>query len=230
MNTLRRHQLVCLNALGWRQVRAQVQAQADQIQECLAHWANDNLPLVVSRQTRGVPDGTLVLGLAAPARWGRRRLTLHVDRKGIAYFDAFPLASAIHRLLPVRSRSAWLSLCRALNQAGSPARVYGSHGWQHLTGLGYLQPTSDMDLLLPVASPEQADQVVTLLFGHEQASRAPRLDGELVFGNGAAVAWREWAVWRAGQVQSLLVKRLQGVELTDMPFWAQREPLPEVCA
>ena len=37
------------------------------------------------------------------------------------------------------------------------------------------------------------------------------LDGELVFPDGRAVAWREWQPWREQRVDRILVKRLQGV-------------------
>jgi hypothetical protein len=43
----------------------------------------------------------------------------------------------------------------------------------------------------------------------------PRLDGELLWPDGAAVAWREWAAWRAGQVGALLVRRIDGVNLVE---------------
>ena len=41
----------------------------------------------------------------------------------------------------------------------------------------------------------------------------PRLDGELRFPDGAAVAWREWEAWRAGRSRAVLVKRLDGCSL-----------------
>ena len=41
----------------------------------------------------------------------------------------------------------------------------------------------------------------------------PRLDGELLFPDGAAIAWREWQAWRQGRAPQVLVKRLRGVAL-----------------
>jgi len=41
----------------------------------------------------------------------------------------------------------------------------------------------------------------------------PRLDGELVFPDGAAIAWREWVAHREGRAAQVLVKRLRGVAL-----------------
>jgi phosphoribosyl-dephospho-CoA transferase len=42
-----------------------------------------------------------------------------------------------------------------------------------------------------------------------------RLDGELMLPVGDAIAWREWASWRAGRTRRVLVKRLNGAALCD---------------
>ena len=47
----------------------------------------------------------------------------------------------------------------------------------------------------------------------------PRVDGELVFPRGEAVAWREWLQWRRGEVDSVMVKRLHGVALEQGLAW-----------
>jgi phosphoribosyl-dephospho-CoA transferase len=39
------------------------------------------------------------------------------------------------------------------------------------------------------------------------------VDGELMFDDGTAVAWREWLTWRGGKVKSLLVKSIAGSSL-----------------
>ena len=59
---------------------------------------------------------------------------------------------------------------------------------------------------------EQADAVAALLRGFAPAR--PRLDGELAFDGGVAVAWREWAAWRAGAARSLLVRTIAGASLS----------------
>ena len=137
-------------------------------------------------------------------------------------------------LLPPGLRPAAMRLDQALAAAGASARVYGSFGWQHLTGLGYLHPGSDLDLLVRVRDAAGADVALAALQEAAAAfaphaeppggSRladaaggeiplAPRLDGELAFDDGRAVAWREWATWRDGRARQVLVKTSSGAYL-----------------
>lgn len=213
MTALHRHQLAGLTDAGWLHVLEG--AWDAQARACLAHWAERGLPLVVTRQ-RPQPGDAVCLGLPAPNRWERRRIALAVPAAHIAQHHAFPSANALGPLLPSAQRRPWRALCGGLAACGVAARVYGSHGWQLLTGLDHLRPGSDIDLLVAVDGPAQADAVAVLL---QSWSDGLRLDGELVFAGDRAVAWREWLAWRAGRAAQVLVKRLDGVALAGAPFW-----------
>ncbi len=213
MPPLQRHSLVRLGGEGWARVLAggwDAEAQA-----CLSHWAAQGLPLVVTRQPArsdpAGPAGELALGLPAPACWSRRRIALRVPAADVLYADLFPRMAAVATLLPRTSRAGWMALAGACDGLGLAVRVYGSHGWQQMTGLAYLHAASDLDLLVPVDGPASADRAAALLVAAPLA--APRLDGELVFPGGVAVAWREWTAWRAGQATAVLAKRRDGVAL-----------------
>jgi len=215
MVALRRHQLVRLNASGWAALRER--AWDDTARDCLAHWAAHQLPLVVTQQRGGLTDDQLAVGLPAPPQWQRRRLALQLPSRGVLYFDDFPVAADVTNLLSPAARAPWRRLVDALDGLGAAPRVYGSFGWQRLTGLAYLHAASDIDLRLSVGDAPMADAVAALL--HEVAFTAPRLDGELVFPDGSAVAWREWMAWRAGRVDRILVKRLHGVAMEAGDAW-----------
>jgi phosphoribosyl-dephospho-CoA transferase len=224
-----RHQLVWLNAAGWQAVLkgpADEPPWVDSALECLQHWAAHDLPLVVTRQPAAqTGDGgaltamkTLTLGLAAPLRWDRQRLFVRVAAAAVQRVGAFPLAADITGALPAAARDGWCALGTAWAAAGLAARVYGSYGWQVLTGLPCVrESTSDIDLLLPCATPAQADAAVAMLA--QAAATLPRIDGECLFPDGAAVAWREWATWRMGAVRQVLVKRLHGAALESADSW-----------
>ena len=233
----RRHRLVRLTPTGWRDVLDQPwDAQA---RECLAHWASHGLPLVVTRQPADAASaGRLALGLPAPSRWDRRRLALRVPLTGVDGFDEFPrlaglagaggatdladpadVADPLSRpgLLPAPVRALACEVAAALDARHATARVFGSHGWQAITGLDHVRPTSDLDLWIAVDDVAHADAVAQALGGFDAAH--PRLDGELVFADGAAVAWREWADWRAGRARAVLVKDIDGVALRHDTAW-----------
>lgn len=205
---LARHRLVWLSDAGWHELLSQ--APDVPSRPCLAHWAREHLPLVVTRQPPD--DARLAVGLAMPTRWGRRKLALRVAREHLLYSGGFPAAADIAPLLPAAARLPWRALCAELSLLGVSPRVHGSHGWQKLTGLRYLRPASDIDLHIPVDSDTLADRIATLLqLGTGTAG--PRIDGELLFPDGAAIAWREWLQLREGRVREVLVKRLDRVAL-----------------
>jgi phosphoribosyl-dephospho-CoA transferase len=205
---LRRQQLVRLSGEGWARVLdAPWDATARQ---CLALWAARGLPLVVTRQPVDLPD-SLATGLPAPARFRRLRLAVAVAPRHVMFLDEFPAAEAVARLLPRTEAAGWRTLVAQLAAADCLPRVYGGYGWQAITRLAYVHAASDVDLLLPVVSHAQADVVARLLSG--LAWDGPRLDGELLFPDGAAVAWREWLAHRQGHSARVLVKRLHSVAL-----------------
>lgn len=225
MDTVRRHQLARLSEAGWAAVLHQPWDR--QARECLAHWAAHRLPVVVTRQSIDVAAcGSIALGLPAPARWGRRRLALRVPRGAVLGFGEFPRLAEVRELLPPAARGPVRDLLGGLHACRATARVFGSYGWQAISGLDHVRPDSDLDLALTVDGATQADAVAHLLqsFG---AAR-PRLDGELLFGDGAAVAWREWIEWRAGRARALMVKRLDGVALHRGRAWRERAETVEL--
>jgi phosphoribosyl-dephospho-CoA transferase len=214
MPPLRRHQLAHLNAPGWRTVLDQVWDARSRA--CLAHWAAHGLPLVVTRQPLPRPSQRepVALGLSAPARWARQSLAMGVPLAHIAWFSEFPTLAEVLVELPLDSRPALHDLDATLRRHGLRAHAYGSAGWQRLTGLTYRHARSDLDLWMAVDSPAQADTASRLL---QACQDRVRLDGELVFADGSAIAWREWAAWRDGRSAQVLVKRLHGLALESTP-------------
>lgn len=209
MALLHRHQIAWLSSDAWQ--RLLPLDWDDEARACLGCWADHGLPVVVTRQPAGGGDGGISVGLCAPRRWGHRRLALRVQPAEVLYFDEFPRLDRVLAQLPPSARAPARALALALQASGTAARVYGSHGWQQLTGLDHVREGSDLDVWVAVAGPGQADAAAAAMEAFAAPSR--RLDGELVFDGDAAVAWREWLAWRRGQVRSLLVKRLHGASV-----------------
>jgi phosphoribosyl-dephospho-CoA transferase len=217
MAPLHRHQLARLSLEGWAVVLDRPWDR--QARECLAHWAEHQLPLVVTRQPpEATAEGLVALGLPAPGRWDRRRLALQVPRAALVGFCEFPRLAEVLHLFPAATRASMLALLAGLEGCGGRAHVFGSHGWQAITGLDHLRPGSDLDLSVAVANAAQADAVAQVLASADDAA-LPRLDGELLLADGAAVSWREWAAWRTDRVRAVMVRRLDGVALQHDAAW-----------
>ena len=227
MVPLRRHQLARLSTNGWAAVLGRPwDAQA---RDCLAHWASHQLPLVVTRQPAdAVADGWIALGLPAPARWDKRRLALQVPYATLDGFDEFPRLADMQELLPPPARDAASELLGKLDACHATARVFGSYGWQAISGLDHVRTDSDLDLSVTARGATHADAAVRALESFDAVR--PRLDGELIFGDGAAVAWREWREWRAGRARAVMVKRLDGVSLERDAAWCEHAGRVEVAA
>lgn len=198
---MQRHDLFHLSANGWAGVLGR--AWDAEALACLGHWRNHDLPLVVSRQGRATDDAMVALGLPAPACWSRRRLALQVRAGQLGRPAVLPGVECVAGVLPA-------GLVETLPKN---VRIAGSFAWQRMTGLAYVHANSDIDLLVPVADAPAADAVAALL--GDCSCAGPRLDGELIFPSGAAVAWREWAAVRGAMARQVLVKRLASAALED---------------
>jgi phosphoribosyl-dephospho-CoA transferase len=209
MTLLQRNQLVWLSASAWQALLARPwDAQAQAI---LYFWQAEQLPLVVCRQRLPASPQRISLGLPAPLQWERRKLAFELPVDAITRCGAFPLLRSIP-LGPADTEQVQALLLHtdALQVA---VQVYGSYGWQWLCGLPCVRASSDMDLLLHVADLDMAGQMVWLLQGLHLDCR---VDGELVFPGGWAVAWREYAQLIGGKVEQVLVKHRTGVQLLGM--------------
>jgi phosphoribosyl-dephospho-CoA transferase len=194
-------------------VAAQVTDDAMHMQ--VADWLVADRPLVVARQPLGeVLSDTISVGLALPPAQGKRRIALVVAAHDIVrHTPPLLLADAI-----IHAPAAWQPALAALDAAATyidlELRVFGSLAWQALSGLPYLTPQSDIDLLWHPLSHTQLQQGIALLARWEQSSGL-RADGEVLFGASNAVSWREWSTLKSGDDQRVLVKRASSAELVD---------------
>ncbi|MCB8881431.1 malonate decarboxylase holo-[acyl-carrier-protein] synthase [Acidisoma cellulosilytica] len=167
----------------------------------VATWAEWGFPLVLRRPLPGDAPGEWPLGLPLPPSQGKRRIALTLAEQDILRMaPPLGLADAV-----ATAPDEWQQTIRSLLGLDAATRCFGSLAWQHMTGLAYLSPTSDLDLLwdLP-ADPRR------LLAGIDAIARtAPmRIDGEVMGAHGA-VQWRELR----DSVDSIVVKDEAAVAL-----------------
>lgn len=200
-----RHDQAWLSSTGWD---AALGSAAPGHVQALEQWRKHDRPLVVTRRTPDAAPGDLCLGLALPPDAGRKvRIALQVHEHMVARIERPLSLQAAAAAAPAPWRAPLAALLA--DASGINLRAYGSLALQAGTGLPYLTDASDIDLLFTPASLHELDAGMHLLQSHQQ--RLP-LDGEIVFPDGAAVAWKEWRDATASGAR-VLVKDAASVRL-----------------
>lgn len=184
-----------------------------------AHAAHDH-PFVARRRqqcdgTDGVP-----LGLRLPRGHAVRSLPLCAPAAAIREVaDAMSLSEAFEHesSIPPAWRQTLQLLMRQMQNIDIVPRIYGSLAWQIGTGVAYVADDSDLDLLMRPVSVAQARACLDILHVASR-SAAMRLDGEIEFPDGGAIAWKELM----SDAASMLVKKNDGVALVETEsIWNQ---------
>lgn len=166
-------------------------------------WIARGQPLVAARQPADA--GRLLLGLRLPLAQQRKSLSITVDRSAVAGIrPPLPLGDCLSRLPAAQAETL-----RRLNDAAALCAVhpgvFGSLAWEVLSGQSYRHAESDIDLICDVATADQYDAMLAFL--QQAAAALPcRLDGEIRFPDGHAVAWQEVAAKRRQPAALVLVK------------------------
>lgn len=202
----RRHDLAILAPVAWTRL---LEGGFGAVHEALvARWAAFGWPLVVRRRLPADPPGTIPLGLPLPPATDKARLACALVASDIIRFDPPPTLVEAMGAAPPPWRAAASELLALGSAAGIVPRVFGSLAWASLTGLEYVRPGSDLDLIWPLRADQDPAPLLRSL--HDLQRRAPmRLDGELVLPDGRAVNWLELA----SPAAELLVKTTHRVAL-----------------
>jgi phosphoribosyl-dephospho-CoA transferase len=209
-----RHELLTVAPSLWRSVLASRPAVA--AAPFLAAWADNGWPVIVRRRMEGDhPDG-VPAGVPLPPAAGKMRIALTISEQAVLERSPPPsLLGVVHA-----AGRAWGPTIGALVALGSRHGVspaaFGSLLWQYRTGLSYLSPQSDLDVLWPIRTDCEVGALVADIAAAER--RAPmRIDGEVVLPDGEAVNWRELhiALNQDGPRQ-VLAKSIGGVRLLDV--------------
>ncbi len=186
-------------------------AGADATALAFAHeWIARGRPLVVTRQS--CDAATLSLGLALPPGHAARRLACTLDRAAVRRHRGPLTADEAAPVLHEHDAQALRRLASALLMHGTVVGVYGSTAWQCVSGLAYRHEGSDVDVVCDVAQASALDACIAAL-EHAARDLRSRLDGEIRFADGRAVAWRELAQARAASTGVVLAKGERDVAL-----------------
>lgn len=184
---LQRHQLVRVLPPAWDALLASRDDLASE--PLLRDWARRGWPLIVRRPSPGEGEG-LPLGLPLPPSAGKRRISIQMRAEDIIASERLPTLADCIETAPPAWQPSLQQLIALAKKDGVQARVFGSLAWQRMTGLVYLGPRSDLDIIWTLPSLDVIHMFLADLATIE--SHAPmRLDGELVRADGAGVNWRE---------------------------------------
>jgi len=203
-HTVGRHDLVWIRPESRAAVAALV--TDEKLRTHVTSWLSADRPLVVARQPGNIDADTIAVGLASPPVQGKRRIALGVSARDIVRHTPPLLLADTIAHAPAEWQPELAELHDAAINIGIKLHVFGSLAWQALSGMQYLTPQSDIDLLWHPRSNTQLQQGIALLTNWEQASGL-RADGEVMFGASSAVSWREWATLKFDDSQHVLVKR-----------------------
>lgn len=205
---MRRHDLVYLQIDA--AFATPCAAPGDTSWQAARDWIAAGRPLVAARQPPG--SERLHLGLSLPLTQQRKRLSIDVEADAVARIAGpLPVARCCSRL-PAAEAAVLGRLAEQAADCGAGLGVFGSLTWEVVSGEGYRHADSDIDLICDVATVEQFDTMLAAL--QQAAGELPcRLDGELRFPDGNAVAWREMAAQYRQPSATVLIKGQHGVDL-----------------
>ena len=198
-------------------------AADDSARLAIDEWMSANRPFIITRQPEQ-KSNSIAAGLPLPPAQGKRRIALQLPANAIGKADRLPRLADVVDSAPANWKLSLRQLAAAGFDLHIEFRVFGSLAWQALTGLAYVTAQSDIDLLWRPASHDQLRAGITLLENWERETGL-RADGEIVFGDLGAVAWREWATLRNHGGAYVLLKHAHGVALR-----SGREVMAELAA
>lgn len=204
---MRRHDLLRVEPAAWDAMLGRHPGLCDL--PLVAGWARRGWPVIVRRRMPGDRPGDVPAALPLPPEHGKRRVAFSFPPDS----DLLALAPVLLAEAAATTPDAWRTVSAGLvglgKAVGTPPRLFGALLWQHVTGLRYLTPRSDLDLLWSGADEIRVGTLIAGLLRLD-ADSPVRIDGEVELPDGSAFNWRELADGRDGQ--TVLLKTMNGVE------------------
>ena len=210
-----RHDILRILPEDWSAALARSDAAAvadEQARALLAGWAAARRPAIVRRRSECETSNGVPLGVPLPPRHGKLRIALTLPAD-VTVTRVAPLGLADARAVVP---AAWTGVGRALEDLGAEVgivpQVFGALLWAALTGLDYLGPGSDLDLLWRVTAATDLSRLLRGL-ARIDSGGIVAIDGEILLPDGAGMQWRELARASHEPGGRVLAKTMDGVSL-----------------
>ncbi|MBB4303748.1 phosphoribosyl-dephospho-CoA transferase [Rhodobium orientis] len=170
----------------------------------------DGIPGIVCRPTQACPDNGGQIGFSFPFRIGEERVRSAVPVRAdqiehyVTPYEVMDRAGASPRVV----HPVLIELRKVAAAAGVRLGLIGSAAMQVVTGLDYLRPDSDLDVLVEAGGPQQLQR-----FWQEACALSTRtgtaIDAEIDMQGRCGVKLSEYM----SDAELLLAKTISGVEL-----------------
>ena len=156
---------------------------------CLRNWLGRGRPVIIRRPCRSEDGRSVYVGLSLPPDPVKRRLAFRLPFSSLANVVEPPLWTECAEAFSESSEMAG-PILSIIDATELPLQTFGSYAWQHYTGLSYVTPHSDIDLIVPINRREDWRRFRQLMSETEKADQ--RVDLEIILNGDAAFHWREF--------------------------------------
>jgi phosphoribosyl-dephospho-CoA transferase len=186
---LRRHSFAWITDSGSPTKLAEGETSLNDV-ICLRNWLGRGRPVIIRRPCRSEDGKSVYVGLSLPPDPGKRRLAFRLPFSSLANVVEPPLWT---ECTEASSESSELAgpILSVIEAAKLSLQTFGSYAWQHYTGLSYVTPNSDIDLVVPINRREDWQRFRQLM--SETQTTDQRVDLEINLNGDASFNWREFA-------------------------------------
>jgi phosphoribosyl-dephospho-CoA transferase len=185
---LRRHSFAWITHSGSRLKFAEGETPQNDL-VCLRNWLGRGRPVIIRRPCLSEDGKSVYVGLSLPPDPVKCRLAFRLPFSSLANVFEPPLWTECSAAFPESSQMA-SPILSAVEAARLPLQTFGSYAWQYHTGLSYVTPHSDVDLIVPINRREDWQRFWQLMSKTQKANQ--RVDLEIILNGDASFNWREF--------------------------------------
>jgi phosphoribosyl-dephospho-CoA transferase len=156
---------------------------------CLRNWLARGRPVIIRRPCRSEDGKSVYVGLSLPPDPVKRRLGFRLPFSSLANIVEPPMWTECAEAFPESSEMAG-PILSVIKAAKLPLQTFGSYAWQHFTGLPYVNPHSDIDLIVPINRRGDWRRFRQLMSDTQRTDQ--RIDLEIMLNGDASFHWREF--------------------------------------
>jgi len=185
---LRRHSFAWITDSGGSWQLAEGETPQNEV-VCLRDWIARGRPVIIRRPCISDDGKFVYVGLSLPPDPVKRRLAFRLPFFSLTNVVEPPLWTECAEAFSESSEMA-SPILSVIEAAKLPLQTFGSYAWQHYTGLSYLTPHSDIDLIVPINRHEDWRRFRQLMSETQKTDQ--RVDLEIILNGDASFHWREF--------------------------------------